>query len=316
MTSTMYEIMRTEYKGLGVIATKDIKKGSLILSEYPQMPHDEDVLALWESYEKMPLVDQNEYMTLHNKYDYVNSLPWDLRHEFKSEIEKDLWDLMSYINQYYGHDPEKVCKIFKIYNIYRTNYFDNGVSIQASRLNHSCRPNAICFYLPRTNSPNQIRAISDIKRGEEITISYVNEYDYGMRNRKFRRETLLRGRFFICTCDLCENGPEDNDETLQELMNDAEKYHKGFENGRLNLNLPYYPLEMCRREISCYRKIYKIAMEKNMQQISMFKLAKKASGVATLGFRLYNVADLKWDAENFARAADRIGRTFGVTLVP
>ena len=47
---------------------------------------------------------------------------------------------------------------------------------------------------------------------------------------------------------------------VEELMKDAEKYHKAFENGRLHLNLPYYPLEMCRREVRCY-KVSKLILD-------------------------------------------------------
>ena len=67
----------------------------------------------------------------------------------------------------------------------------------------------------QTNSPIEIRAVADIKEGEEITISYVNEYDYGLKDRKSRQEVLLRGRFFLCQCEYCENGPRDNDKILQ-----------------------------------------------------------------------------------------------------
>ena len=65
--------------------------------------------------------------------------------EFKHEIEKEFRELKSYIAQHYGHDPMKIREILKVYNIYQTNHFENGVSIKASRINHSCRPNACCF---------------------------------------------------------------------------------------------------------------------------------------------------------------------------
>ena len=73
MASDMYEIESIEGKGLGCIATKDIKRGSLILNEKPQIPDvgDENVLALLECYEKMSLADQVEYMTLHDKFEDI-----------------------------------------------------------------------------------------------------------------------------------------------------------------------------------------------------------------------------------------------------
>ena len=35
----MHEVMQIEGKGLGIVAVKDISKGSLILKEIPQMSH-------------------------------------------------------------------------------------------------------------------------------------------------------------------------------------------------------------------------------------------------------------------------------------
>ena len=45
-----------------------------------------------------------------------------------------------------------------------------GVAIKTSRFNHSCQPNATALLMP--NGQNQIRAIKDIKEGEEINIRY------------------------------------------------------------------------------------------------------------------------------------------------
>ena len=122
-------------------------------------------------------------------------------------MEEKHMNVMSSISHIYGNDTEKVKKIHKIYNIYLSNGFENGISIKASRFNHSCQPNAKSLSI---KGQNQIGAISDIKQGEEITISYEKEYDFGLRNREFRRENLLKGWFFICSCVLCENGPEKN----------------------------------------------------------------------------------------------------------
>ena len=49
----------------------------------------------------------------------------------------------------------------------------------------------------------------------------------------------------------------------------------------------HYPLEICRREIAHYKQIYKIAKDKNVQLISLFKLLERAFGAATLGYQLH-----------------------------
>ena len=65
----MYQLKIIEGKGFGCFALNDILKGSLILCENPQIPSvgDDNILALWKSYQKMSEMDQSEYMTLHKK---------------------------------------------------------------------------------------------------------------------------------------------------------------------------------------------------------------------------------------------------------
>ena len=118
-------------------------------------------------------------------------------------------------------------KIFKIFNIYVSNSFGRGLRIETSRFNHSCQPNANPCHVYDQDQINheQIRAISDIKKGEEITISYLKEYDFLLRNRQFRQDHLHMGWFFICSCDLCKNEVEDKDDMFQELIQEAYRYH-------------------------------------------------------------------------------------------
>jgi len=316
--SAMFEVKHIDEKGLGCFATTDIKTGTLIHSEYPQIPKDDfdDILTIWEAFKRMSRIDQLEFMTLFDKYTVMRFLPLDLKIEFKHEIEKEFRELKSYIAQHYGHDPMKIREILKVYNIYQTNHFENGVSIKASRINHSCRPNACCFLgLKNTNSPIEIRAVADIKEGEEITISYVNEYDYGLQDRKSRQEVLLRGRFFLCQCEYCENGPRYNDKTLQGLMNDAIKYHNAFIDGHTNKQ-PNYQFEMCRKEIECYKKIcYHLMTDRNVPPIILYQLTRKAHDRAIFGHKLYKTSDLKIDAKRFASTNKIIGQKFGVKFV-
>ena len=85
MMSSVYKVTEIKGKGLGCIAIVDIKKGSLILDENPQICPDikEEMLSsgwiksLLKSFYEMSKTDQDEYMTLHNKFnnfqDYQNS---------------------------------------------------------------------------------------------------------------------------------------------------------------------------------------------------------------------------------------------------
>ena len=99
---------------------------------------------------------------------------------------------------------------------------ESGVGIKTSRFNHSCEPNA------QVVSESEVRAISDIKSGEEITISYQTEL-FGMKNRENRQE-ILEFMGFVCSCDLCkqqkENGLHPNQTKMDELIEDIEDLNK------------------------------------------------------------------------------------------
>ena len=71
--SGVYRLIEIEGKGLACIATTDIKKGSLILKENPQMPADAEaetmgsskwIKILSKSFNRMSKADQLEYMRL------------------------------------------------------------------------------------------------------------------------------------------------------------------------------------------------------------------------------------------------------------
>jgi len=313
MASDMYEVRDIAGRGLGCIASKDIKKGSLILSENPQIPdiHNStnNIWALMEAFLQMSESDKLEYMSLHDKYDNMEVLPSYSQLLMKQE----LLDMKSRISFIFGEETEKV---LKIYRIYESNCFDDGVSIKASRLNHSC--NANTSFVVLDNVPDQIRAISNIKQGEEITINYLSASDFSMMNREFRQASLLKAWHFICSCDLCENGPDNYGDELEELIAEAREYHKqcdeAFKEGPVD-GYKHFPLELCRRELKCYRQIYKLAKDQNLRPISLFRVVERAFATGSLGYQLYKTEDLKIDCEQFAKAADKFGKILGKDLV-
>ena len=68
----------------------------------------------------------------------MHVLPLHVRNTMKSEI----LSMEARIRLTFGHEAKKVERILKIYNIYESNCFDDGLSIKTSRFNHSCQPNA------------------------------------------------------------------------------------------------------------------------------------------------------------------------------
>ena len=74
--SSLYKVTEIEGKGLGCVATVDIEKGSLILTENPQICGNTEeekgsskwIKSLLKSFKQMKKADQLEYMALHNKW--------------------------------------------------------------------------------------------------------------------------------------------------------------------------------------------------------------------------------------------------------
>ena len=67
-------------------------------------------------------------------------------------------------------------------------------------LNHSCSPNT---YIVMDGPQMQLRALNDIKKGEELYISYIDP-----TMPFIKRQTQLQSRwFFTCKCSKCSLGP-------------------------------------------------------------------------------------------------------------
>jgi len=325
MMSSVYKVTEIKGKGLGCIAIVDIEKGSLILNENPQICADiEDgrgsskwIKSVLKSFYEISKADQDEYMTLHNKFnnfqDYQNSE--DFR-SYKKFIDKDLECLKLEIGKI-EHDPQKTKEIFMICCIYTSNNFVNGVSIKTSRFNHSCKPNAVTMQM--VNGLHQVRAISKIKSGQEINLNYIDDPFCGFRNRKYRQDSLFNGWLFHCSCDLCENDVDDDvANASQTFIQDAEKFtidrqlalKAGFPHGPL-----YYSLENCRKEVICYKKLYNVGKSQNIQPYSLYLILHRGFLAAAFGYQMYKADDLKIDAMNFAKTAEKFGKILGNEIV-
>ena len=330
--ASVYKVTEIEGKGLGCVATVDIEKGSLILTENPQIcGNTEETLgsskwikSLLKSFNRMKKADQLEYMALHNKWNnFQDSQNVEYHVEqielFKENIiEKDVKNCKLEIDKI-EKNPEKAEEILKICGIYSTNCFPSGVKIKTSRFNHSCKGNAAIIIM--LNDEHQIRAISNIKAGEEININYNKDPFSGFRKKKDRQRSLLLNWFFMCSCDLCTNDADINTDASEVLIQEAEKLatdrRSALEAG-ISLGPQYYSLEKCKKEVSLYKQLYKIGKTQKIQPYFLYNLLdQQAFDTASFGYQLslYRDADLKIDAENFAKAAEKFGKILGNAVV-
>lgn len=84
---------------------------------------------------------------------------------------------------------------------HRTEIFPDGqgLSIQVSVLNHSCRPNVSTVF---KGNRLEIRAIKDIRPGDEVTFAYIE-----LLHSKAERHKLIKEMWeFVCNCERCQEG--------------------------------------------------------------------------------------------------------------
>jgi len=89
-----------------------------------------------------------------------------------------------------------------------------------SLFNHSCRPNATLYY---HEGRQIVRAMRDIARGEEVTITYTD-----VMNARTTRQKLLKEKYkFECRCERCQEEGHGLDQKLIALEEEEEGKEKG-----------------------------------------------------------------------------------------
>jgi len=269
--NSLFEIVPIEGKGLGCVALKDMKIGTLILEEVPKFPPEKKdtnekfsafLFGLIDSFDSMSENDQSEFMKLSNQFKDDK--------EFESLVEEKITNA----NLENAEElKETLKKAIEILGICKTNCFPSGVLLKTSRFNHSCASNAELIIGGEGEKGNcEIRTVSKIKSGDEITINY-HKVETGLIKKAERQEILLEYWGFECHCPVCEE-----EETSDTKAND-EKYDY-YENckkvaeafcGARNRDKTKMTHENLKKEIFCYKEMYKMAKEKKASRQYLLK---------------------------------------------
>ncbi|KAK1773662.1 hypothetical protein QBC45DRAFT_72119 [Copromyces sp. CBS 386.78] len=176
----LYDIVPIPNKGTGVIAIQDIPKGTRIMAEKPLFIVPTDIMKRG-----------NEVVEKH------------ITQELKG-LDKDQQRAFLSLHNCHG------AKFSPFLAISKTNMLGlgsppvgGGLFIEASRINHACNPNTQNSWNERI-SRETIHAVRDIKKGEEITISYIGHFaSYD------ERQSILKDKFkFDCACEVCSLPPD------------------------------------------------------------------------------------------------------------
>jgi hypothetical protein len=169
----LYTIKPITGKGLGFVAASKISKGARILLEVP----------LFKTPDSSENIGSAEIMVLRE----VRSLTKDQQRAFFA------------LQNVQGR------KCTPILGIAITNMLPLGASnsgglfLEASRINHSCQPNAQHAWNDNLGHLT-IHALRDIEADREITISYISGVSPGYAERQRR---LMDAFSFGCACELC-----------------------------------------------------------------------------------------------------------------
>jgi len=312
MQINIFEIVEIEGKGVGFVASKDIEKGTVILREKPQFSVKGGRAEWMERYWLKSMMDSYKEMDKTEKEEFLKlclDTPPKLKDMQKEVIKKTFYSKRS--KKMYGK-PEKILKIFNIleanaYCICNSTY----LALQSARINHSCRPNAQRTQFRKLNGAFEIMAMSDIKKGEEITIPYT--WSVGMKNRKIRQEILQNQYHFTCICKFCKIEVIDNSAEIykefQELVDGVEENLMGYTR---HYQISGQTTEELKTLLISLKRMYELGKSKNMDPAGLYELCNE--GFITcfkIACGLIIDDEFKLDAKQFAVEGEKLQKLYG-----
>lgn len=232
------KVSKTPASGFGVFAIQDIPRGTLIAVEtavlsIPNVPDEEAAIEFCAALHKStkPNLDRLESLSL-------DPLAW--KSVSGDAVRSRIWqwcqdNLGTGVDgQRMSHHELSVAVDYtcRCYGIFLTNNLetgsDSGRGVYAffSRMNHSCRPDIFEYFNTKTGELS-IRAIHDIKAGDQIHSTYVDL----LQPRKKRQKTL-EAWGFMCQCPACANPAfdalSDRAVELDDMLEEYMYYHEDF----------------------------------------------------------------------------------------
>jgi hypothetical protein len=209
-TGSMYTLRDVPGKGNGLVAARDIPKGSRILEETPIIT--------------TPIYQRDDESLKGHIFQQVNSL---------NEHQRQLF--LSLHNLYpYQDIAEQSLGILRTVALpVEADGVEGGIFLEACRINHACDNNAQKNWNQNIKR-HTVHALKDIRKGEEITIRYL-----GIDSSRDVRQRRLQDKFrFLCSCRLCSLPTEQSQESDMRIERINQLDHLiGSEGMRMNFSL-------------------------------------------------------------------------------
>lgn len=178
------------------------------------------VKLVTKKYHKRNSINESSFKYSHGSYeDVAESMSHREKYEntpWMESVQNALTELIELYPKEYNLDVDNLIDMCCIINTNIYGMEDGeqavgiGMYVHLLLINHSCSPNTTFSVLP--NSPKMYcRAMRDIKKGEEITLSYIDLY----QPRLNRQKELLETKHFFCQCERCS---EPMDESIDALV--------------------------------------------------------------------------------------------------
>jgi len=229
-----YKVIKIEGKGKGLVTTRKVAAGDVLLQEMPLMVIDSidsevssdhfklEFEVLGEATQKKvlelfdPVKDDLKLELLEN----INEVEAGIRKGREEDPDnQELGELVQRMGELgagiiseadeeeedyiraqriFAANSMQVCEVGAIYSS-----TEGALYHHISLINHSCNPNAVWSWTNGNFRKKVVRAIKPIKKGEEILVNYIDLEDFNYGNRESRRLALVDKFGFFCKCSEC-----------------------------------------------------------------------------------------------------------------
>ena len=224
-----YKVSHILGKGRGLVATRRIKAGEVVVEENPlivieghqrqfKLSHEE----FRSHFEKLDSNHQKKILELYDPTaDQCSLQQADLQGKPDEDTSKNT-SMKAF--RIFSNNSINVCEVAELQP-----RGEGGLYNQISLLNHSCNPNSSWSWVLGNLRRKVVRAVRTIGKNEEIQVNYLDQQDFNFASRQLRREKLLEEFYFICQCAECSLDNEafaSNERTREEIRGLTEDVQK------------------------------------------------------------------------------------------